>query len=1596
MDEQEEKGVPGENAKESIVTGSERIVGGSETVVESMDCDVQGQVEGSFTEGVEGEEGDSCNGDDIMVEVLGSHVYVDGICTTDGGGGFGGDSNDKAVPGSRGSLNLESQATCEGASVMNYENLKGEAAGGGQRAKEVIEGDAIKETAMQEEGILNNKAQNEVNEGGDEDSLASGGSVGGESQNFNEEKPGKDAERDGENDDGGGDANKVGITSTLNNDQTTATVMEKDAAVDGNLKSLDAKPRVAAEGKTTEEVILFEVKDSIRLSEQIKSVGDLLNNKVLPTPELDQWLKMGKCFDHSMAYDVVQVNPNPKVEMRNQGTDAEQQQVKADAQSKSAEKRGNISLDIHEVATGEVVAVDYGILLNPYFDFSEYVDLDWMLSCSGNDQELKDNQPEECLDQSMTSASTRVDSGTMEAMKVEKPFTDAQNPSLQLEQDVKVQEQLVEAAGGGNENLSNGGEVVGRDTSADNHGTGSEQASLQQGHEMEVEEYNSDSEQASNSEGKNGKWTATGPGISGTVQQAKYHLPLEDEGEFSVSDLVWGKVRSHPWWPGQIFDPSDASEKAMKYHKKESFLVAYFGDRTFAWVEASLLKPFRTHFSQIEKQSNLEAFQNAVDCALEEVSRRVEWGLACSCIPKDVYEKITFQIVENAGVRDGVKDGSDRSLSAISFEPKKFVDYIKALAESSSVGGDRLDLVIAKAQLLAFYRVQGYHQLPEFLLCGGLETGSVPEEKMQFGEAIEHATPMDEDDQKDSSGQEISQPQRTSYLKRKHNLKDGMYPSKKERSLSELMGDAFDSLDGENGLDGKVNSKMASASSGKRRKAVDSPINSPKPSFKIGECIRRVASQMTGSASILKGSSERLEKVDGSDDSPGGDGIDAQLDGYGDAITKRMIDPSEYSSLDELLSQLQIAACDPLADNTFSNIIISFFADFRNSAVLDHLPVDTVGGKRKFSSAVIGSETFEFEDMNDTYWTDRIVQNGSEEQPSHKGHYQIVPVELEKPLQKSRKSRKRYSDGNHDLGAEKPPGYISENAPAEIVMSFSNVNSIPPESKLNKMFRHFGPLKESETEIDRETSHARVVFKKCSDAEVAFNSAGKFSIFGNVAVNYQLNYSISESFKASLYAPTLAEETQLISTTLGEHNSFIASTLGDSSHLVDPTLGEEASFMVSHLGEETLSMPAPLTEETLHLATSLGVGTLPTVPTFGEEAIISAPNFGGENFPIVTSVYEETLPAVQTLGMETLTVNTTRLVYEETSTVVTTIGEETATIATTVGDNNSTASANASEGDFNVATTVGEEISVDEGTTIVATTSDKETQTASTPLDRESLTVATAVGDGTSTFAKVADETSTVSTALGEESSSFATTLGNEVSAVATTLGEETSTVVPALGEETSSVATSSDEKTSTVVTNVCEETSTVATTSEEKIASVASTVREETSSLGTSLDEKTSTVVTTLNGDTSNTVATLVEPAATVSTNLGEDTVTVTTTLSKEIVTVATTVGQETAAVAATFSKEIETASTTLSVETSTAAMTSADETLTGAASLGMETATVPTTLCEETLPATRALGEETSTVVMAVDEQKLAPSNTPGTENSHTDVTQAEEAAT
>ncbi|RLN00249.1 uncharacterized protein C2845_PM06G19210 [Panicum miliaceum] len=48
-------------------------------------------------------------------------------------------------------------------------------------------------------------------------------------------------------------------------------------------------------------------------------------------------------------------------------------------------------------------------------------------------------------------------------------------------------------------------------------------------------------------------------------QSARYRLPHLDSGDIRVSDLVRGKFEGYNWWPGEFFDPSDASELALKH-----------------------------------------------------------------------------------------------------------------------------------------------------------------------------------------------------------------------------------------------------------------------------------------------------------------------------------------------------------------------------------------------------------------------------------------------------------------------------------------------------------------------------------------------------------------------------------------------------------------------------------------------------------------------------------------------------------------------------------------------------------------------------------------------------------------------------------------------------------------------------------------------------------------------------------------------------------------------------------------------------------------------------------------------------------------------
>ncbi|XP_071709935.1 uncharacterized protein [Rutidosis leptorrhynchoides] len=249
----------------------------------------------------------------------------------------------------------------------------------------------------------------------------------------------------------------------------------------------------------------------------------------------------------------------------------------------------------------------------------------------------------------------------------------------------------------------------------------------------------------------------------------------EKEGEYKVTDLVWGKVKSYPWWPGQIFDSSASTDKAKKYSNKKGFLIAYFGDQSFAWNKVSNIKPFRKSFGKMEKQSNSKKFCNAVNCALDEVSRRIEFGLACSCLSKEVYDKVKTQVFVNAGIKNEASriDGGDKFSTVASLKPVDVVKTVQDLAREHFDGYNTLEVISVRSRLLAYYCWKGYNQFKAHDIVDGVDNEVEDNLKIPIVEEDK----VVEDTKPASESEKVSE-------KRKLTARDSV-PRKKERRLSD-------------------------------------------------------------------------------------------------------------------------------------------------------------------------------------------------------------------------------------------------------------------------------------------------------------------------------------------------------------------------------------------------------------------------------------------------------------------------------------------------------------------------------------------------------------------------------------------------------------------------------------------------------------------------------------------------------------------------------------------------------------------------------------------------------------------------------------------
>ncbi|CAH2044532.1 unnamed protein product [Thlaspi arvense] len=98
-----------------------------------------------------------------------------------------------------------------------------------------------------------------------------------------------------------------------------------------------------------------------------------------------------------------------------------------------------------------------------------------------------------------------------------------------------------------------------------------------------------------------------------------------------VGDLVWGKVKSHPWWPGHIFNEAFASPSVRRMRRMDHVLVAFFGDSSYGWFDPAELIPFEPNLAEKSQQTVSKHFVRAVEEAMDEASRRSALGLTCKC-----------------------------------------------------------------------------------------------------------------------------------------------------------------------------------------------------------------------------------------------------------------------------------------------------------------------------------------------------------------------------------------------------------------------------------------------------------------------------------------------------------------------------------------------------------------------------------------------------------------------------------------------------------------------------------------------------------------------------------------------------------------------------------------------------------------------------------------------------------------------------------------------------------------------------------------------------------------------------------------------------
>ncbi|XP_054802380.1 PWWP domain-containing protein 1-like [Prosopis cineraria] len=186
---------------------------------------------------------------------------------------------------------------------------------------------------------------------------------------------------------------------------------------------------------------------------------------------------------------------------------------------------------------------------------------------------------------------------------------------------------------------------------------------------------------------------------------------------FEVGDMVWGKVKSHPWWPGHIYNEAFASLLVRRSKREGHVLVAFFGDSSYGWFEPAELIPFDSNFAEKSQQIQSRTFLKAVEEAVDEASRRCGLAFACKCRNANNFRLTNVQGYFSVDVQDyepgGVYSDSQIRRARNNFKPLETLAFVKQLA-LAPLGGDQGSMNFIKNRATAFaYRRAVFEQYDE-------------------------------------------------------------------------------------------------------------------------------------------------------------------------------------------------------------------------------------------------------------------------------------------------------------------------------------------------------------------------------------------------------------------------------------------------------------------------------------------------------------------------------------------------------------------------------------------------------------------------------------------------------------------------------------------------------------------------------------------------------------------------------------------------------------------------------------------------------------------------------------------------------------------